>query len=101
MSREIVFIIEPDAGRVTVETSRVGIKLAKEIERDLGQGTVLNCARPLSEKGKSAADNSTESGCETDDERIHLFRLYHRRGRGARDGRNIARRTETGERNRA
>ncbi len=77
MSREIVFIIEPDAGRVTVETSRVGIKLAKEIERDLGQGTVLNCARPLSEKGKSAADNSTESGCETDDERIHLFRLYH------------------------
>lgn len=77
MSREIVFIIEPDAGRLTVETSRVGIKLAKEIERDLGQGTVLNCARPLSEKGKSAADNSTESGCETDDERIHLFRLYH------------------------
>ncbi len=77
MSREIVFIIEPDAGRVTVETSRVEIKLAKEIERDLGQGSVHNCARPVSEKEKSAADNLTESAGETDNERIHLFRLYH------------------------
>ncbi len=77
MSREIVFIIEPDAGRVTVETSRVEIKLAKEIERDLGQGSVLNCARPHSGTEKSAADSLTESSCETDDEQIHLFRLYH------------------------
>lgn len=77
MSREIVFIIEPDAGRVTVETSRAEIELAKEIERDLGQGSVLNCARPLSGKKKSAAGNSTKSDCETGDEQIHLFRVYH------------------------
>jgi anaerobic ribonucleoside-triphosphate reductase activating protein len=77
MSREIVFILEPDAGRVTVESSRAKASVAKEIERDLGQGTALNCARPLLGKEKSAADNLTESGCETDDERIHLFRLYH------------------------
>lgn len=79
MSREIVFIIEPDAGRITVETSRVEIELAKEIERDLGQGSVLNCARPHSEREKKAADNQTESAKETvsEIERIHLFRLYH------------------------
>lgn len=74
---EIVFILEPDVGRVTVETSRAEIKLAKEIERDLGQGSVLNCARPLSAAEKSAADNLTESDCKNDDGRIHLFRLYH------------------------
>ncbi len=79
MSREIVFIIEPDAGRVTIETSRVESKLAKEIERDLGQGSVLNCARPHSGKEKSAADNLIESICEAipENELIHLFRLYH------------------------
>lgn len=74
---EIVFILEPDAGRVTVETSRADVKLAKEIERDLGQGIVLNCARPLSGKEKSAADNLIELSYETGSERIHLFRLYH------------------------
>lgn len=36
-SGEIVFILEPDAGRVTVETSRAESKVAKEIERDLGR----------------------------------------------------------------
>jgi len=77
MNGEIVFIFEPDAGRVTVESSRAKASVAKEIERDLGQGTALNCARPLLGKEKSAADNLTESGCETDSERIHLFRLYH------------------------
>ena len=77
MNGEIVFILEPDAGRVTVESSRAKASVAKEIERDLGQGTALNCARPLLGKEKSAADNLTKSGCETDSERIHLFRLYH------------------------
>lgn len=79
MSREIVFIIEPDAGRVTVETSQIEIELAKEIERDLGRGSVLNCARPHSEKEKKAADSQTESAKETvsENERIYLFRLYH------------------------
>jgi hypothetical protein len=46
MNREIVFILEPDAGRVTVESSRASARLAKEIKRDLGQGTAVNCARP-------------------------------------------------------
>ena len=55
---EIVFILEPDAGRVTVEFSRAGARLAKEIKRDLGQGTAVNCARPVSMLEKSGVDKS-------------------------------------------
>ena len=77
MSREIVFILEPDAGRVTVESSRVEAALAKEIERDLGQGTAVNCARPILRDEKSAADISDESAAGSDDQRLYLFRLYH------------------------
>lgn len=76
-AREIVFILEPDAGRVTIESSHVEAKLAKEIERDLGRGTALNCARPFPSTEKSAADISGDAAAESDNERIHLFRLYH------------------------
>ncbi len=77
MSREIVFILEPDAGRVTIESSRVAAKLAKEIERDLGQGTALNCARPISVFEKSAVDKSGETVEASSSQHLHLFRLYH------------------------
>jgi anaerobic ribonucleoside-triphosphate reductase activating protein len=77
MSREIVFILEPDAGRVTIESSRVETKLAKEVERDLGRGTVVNCARPILKEEKSAADISGESATDSPDQHVYLFRLYH------------------------
>ena len=77
MSREIVFILEPDAGRVTIESSRIETKIAKEIERDLGQGTPLNCARPAFQAEKSAANTSGEAAADSDNQHIHLFRLYH------------------------
>lgn len=77
MNGEIVFILEPDAGRVTIESSRIGTKLAKEIERDLGHGTALNCARPISVFEKSAVDKSGETVEAPSSQHIHLFRLYH------------------------
>ena len=77
MNKEIVFILEPDAGRVTVESSRVGVKLAKEIERDLGQGTAVNCARPVSKAERSAIDKTGETVEESSSRQIYLFRLYH------------------------
>jgi len=78
MNGEIVFILEPDAGRVTVESSRVASKLAKEIERDLGQGNALNCARPISAFESSFVGNSDETqAADSDNLHIHLFRLYH------------------------
>ena len=77
MNREIVFILEPDAGRVTVESSHASARLAKEIKRDLGQGTAVNCARPISEFEKSAGDISSGDAADSDDQHIYLFRLYH------------------------
>lgn len=76
--REVVFILEPDAGRVTVETSRAEIKLTKEIERDLGQGITINCARPLSALENRAVDKEAEiSSSDSEIKGLHLFRLYH------------------------
>ena len=76
-AREIVFILEPDAGRVTIETSQVETKIAKEIALDLGRGTALNCARPISTTEKSAAGKRHESAKVAENEKLHLFRLYH------------------------
>lgn len=77
-NREIVFILEPDAGRVTVETSRAETKLAKEIERDLGQGSALNCARPSAVFEKRAADKKAGiSSFDSETKGLYLFRLYH------------------------
>ena len=55
--REIVFILEPDMGRVTVESSQADAKIAKEISKDLGQGSVVNCARPKPEIENSFSRN--------------------------------------------
>jgi anaerobic ribonucleoside-triphosphate reductase activating protein len=75
---EIVFILEPDAGRVTVETSRASANLIKEIKRDLGRGSVVNCARPIFSDEKPAADIAGEAVVpDSDGQHIYLFRLYH------------------------
>lgn len=81
MSAEIVFMLEPDTGRVTVESSQASAVVVNEIKRDLGQATTLNCARPQS----SDKSDTTETlqkvliGKEAfdDNEIIYLFRLYH------------------------
>lgn len=81
MNMEIVFILEPDTGRITVETSNAAAVVVSEIKRDLGQGIALNCARPqladksdtrdLLRKNPAANDLADESG------KIYLFRLYY------------------------
>ena len=58
--REIVFILEPDTGRVTVESSQADAKIAKEISKDLGQGSVINCARPKLEIENSSVNTVAE-----------------------------------------
>lgn len=80
---EIVFILEPDTGRVTVESSQANAKIAKEINKDLGQGSVVNCARPKLEIDNSfAVTNSQESDFQESEtistnESIYLYRIYH------------------------
>ena len=76
--REIVFILEPDTGRVTVESSQADAKIAKEINKDLGQGSVVNCARPKLEIENSLVEITAEqSETESPDESIYLYRIYH------------------------
>lgn len=75
---EIVFIIEPDIGRVTVESSQADTKIAKEINKDLGQGINLNCARPNTEIEKSLDEpDFQQSEIVSTTELIHLYRIYH------------------------
>lgn len=76
--REIVFILEPDTGRVTVESSQASAKINKEISQDLGQGINLNCARPIVEIEKSLSETDFQQS-ETDlsTESIYLYRVYH------------------------
>lgn len=72
---EIVFILEPDAGRVTVESSNADSKIAREISRDLGQGTVINCARPnFANHAEISAEETTQI---SQTEQIYLYRIYH------------------------
>lgn len=81
MSMEIVFILEPDTGRITVETSNAAAVVVSEIKRDLGQGITLNCARPQLADKSDASDllqeNSSANDLADESEKIYLFRLYH------------------------
>lgn len=75
---EIVFILEPDTGRVTVESSQANAKIAREINKDLGAGSVINCARPKLELEKSPIKTIGEqSETEAPNESIYLYRIYH------------------------
>ena len=72
---EIVFILEPDTGRVTVESSQANFKIAKEISQILGQGTVVNCARPsFANPVKTSTEEITQI---SQAEQVYLYRIYH------------------------
>jgi anaerobic ribonucleoside-triphosphate reductase activating protein len=80
MSKELVFVLEPDVGRVTVEISQASTQTVDELANDLGKRVNLNCAKPAEKDRylpvlqtglmKSAR---TESGPFS----IWLYRLYH------------------------
>jgi anaerobic ribonucleoside-triphosphate reductase activating protein len=81
---EIVFVIEPDSGRVTVESSQAAEEIAREIRQDLGQADNVNCARPAEsfrqrskDCVKTPGNQEHESPLNISPDSIHLFRLYH------------------------
>ena len=77
MASEIVFTLEPDAGRVTVEASRLSKAAANELVKDLGTSLSVNCVRPaLVQKLAAPALQSAET-LRTDTPSIYLYRLYH------------------------
>jgi anaerobic ribonucleoside-triphosphate reductase activating protein len=80
MSKEVVFVLEPDAGRVTVEISQASRITVEEIATDLGTRMNLNCAKPAEKERclpvlqpKSTNDDQPEP-CSFS---IWLYRLYH------------------------
>lgn len=80
MSKEVVFVLEPDVGRVTIEISQASAKAVDEIADDLGKRVNLNCAKPA-EKVRylpvlpSGAAQTTRP--ESDSFSIWLYRIYH------------------------
>lgn len=78
MTREIVFILEPDTGRVTVESSQTDSKIAKEISKDLGQGSSVNCARPKPKFEKTLVETGSQPlEAHPPNKSIYLYRIYH------------------------
>ncbi len=81
MNAEIVFLLEPDKGRVTVESSTASHQTVEELKRNLGASIPVNCGRPafshiqFSSKPEKVQDN--DDGFPTGIPSIYLHRLYH------------------------
>jgi len=80
MNKELVFVLEPDVGRVTVEISQASTHGVYELANDLGARVNLNCARPAESKKHLPVLQSHNTSCEhpgSNEFSIWLYRLYH------------------------
>ncbi len=80
MSNELVFVLEPDVGRVTVEISQASTDGIFELANDLGVRVNLNCANPTENKRHLPVlqPHHTLGGpSESNQFSIWLYRLYH------------------------
>lgn len=84
MEREIVFILEPDMGRTTVESSQAAEQISFAIKNYFGTGTSINCARPRSfsndfepPKSVESFDQHTKPNDTNKSDKFNLFHLYH------------------------
>jgi anaerobic ribonucleoside-triphosphate reductase activating protein len=81
MSAEIVFLVEPDTGRVTVESSRAPNWAIQELKRELGESVSINCGRPAFSTlpnpviGANFLEKKASSPLGAPS--IYLYRLYH------------------------
>ena len=81
MNNELVFVLEPDVGRVTVEISQASKQAVDGLAEDLGTRVNLNCAKPAENPRRKLPvlprrGNSPER-TEADEFSIWLYRLYH------------------------
>ena len=74
MNKELVFVLEPDLGRVTVEISQASTHRVYELANDLGARVNLNCAKPAESKKHLPVVQSHNTSKEFS---IWLYRLYH------------------------
>jgi len=80
MNKELVFVQEPDVGRVTVEISQASKQLVDELADDLGIRVNLNCAKPAEKERYLPVlhAGSTKQVCpDSDALSIWLYRIYH------------------------
>lgn len=81
MNNEVVFVLEPDVGRVTVEISQTSDRAVDDVAADLGTRVNLNCAKPVanSRRNLPVLPPQTKAIRRTDlDEfSIWLYRVYH------------------------
>lgn len=81
MNKELVFVLEPDVGRVTVEISQASQQAVEDVAGDLGTRVNLNCAKPAENSRRNLPVlprqcRSTRQ-TESDEFSIWLYRLYH------------------------
>ncbi|HCA58529.1 MAG TPA: hypothetical protein DEP46_11150 [Blastocatellia bacterium] len=80
MSKELVFVLEEDGGRLTVEISQVSTQQLDELVDDLGNRTGLNCAKPAEKNRYLPVLNTGPTQLGRVDSAafsIWLYRLYH------------------------
>lgn len=80
MSNEIVFVLEPDVGRITVEISQASEQTVGHLARDLGTRISVNCAKPDAKERNLPVLQPKPTGIgqlEPDPSSIWLYRLYH------------------------
>ena len=80
MNKELVFILEPDVGRVTLEFSRSPPSAIDELKKILGHRANVNCAKPaLVDESEVLRSRELPRNEGRDEEpfTIWLYRLYH------------------------
>ncbi len=80
MSNDLVFVLEPDVGRVTVEISQIPTDAVDDLSSDLGDRVNVNCSKPA-EKVRIVPVLQTGSlkpdHAKSDAFSIWLYRIYH------------------------
>lgn len=76
----MVFVLEPDVGRVTVEISQAPTHAVDDLAGDLGNRQNLNCAKPSKKERYLPVlqpQRISSNELESDTFSIWLYRLYH------------------------
>lgn len=80
MNKELILVLEPDLGRVTVEISQATTHAVDDLANDLGRRVNLNCAKPAENKRHLPVLQpyyASREQPESDEFSIWLYRLYH------------------------
>jgi hypothetical protein len=81
MNNEMVFVLEPDVGRVTVEISQAPAEDVDELAHDLGSRVNLNCAKPPEHSTRNLpilqSQCASPDRADAEEHSIWLYRLYH------------------------